>query len=150
MDNSEYNIQAKEVAHIIDIAISAFKNRPSDGFSTSDIDHFMKTYLELKDNAVNPEPKFANLKSLKQTKNDALVFFQEGSGKTVEYFWETISEQNIPLKRETKKLDKILKRGKIKNGMEYDWLIDTYNSHNLSQDEASKINNMIERFENGK
>lgn len=150
MNKSEYEIQAKEVAHIIDIAISAFKNHPTDEFSTSDIGYFMSTYLELKDKTVNPAPKFANLKSLKQTKNDALIFFQEGSGKTVEYFWRTISEQNIPLKRETKKLDKILKRGKIKNEMEYDWIIDTFNSHTLTKDEATKIDGMITKFESGK
>ena len=150
MNKPEYDIQANEVANIIDIAIRAFKDHPSDGFSESDINHFVNTYSELKDNAINPEPKFANLKSLKQVKSDALIFFQEGSGKSVDCFWKTISEQKIPLKRETNKLDKILKKGKIKDEMEYDWLIDTYTSFSLTDHEIDKINGMIEKFENGK
>jgi hypothetical protein len=150
MNNPEYNTQAKEVAEIIDIAINSLKKNPPEDFSTAHIEHFINTYLDFKNQAINPEPRFKNIQSLTQLKNESLIYFQEGSGKAVDEFWKTITEKNIPLTRKANHLNKMLKRGKIKNKVEYDWLIDTYNSHTLSQDEVGKINDMIAKFENGK
>lgn len=153
MNNSEYNIQAKEVAGIIDIAISTFKKYPPEEFSPSHTDQFINTYLDFKNKALNPEPRFQNLKSLKQIKNDALIYFQEGSGKAVNEFWKELTLKNIPFKR-VNSLEKIMKRGKIKNQMEYDKVIDTYNSYietnTLSKDDIDKINALIAGFESSK
>lgn len=150
MNNLEYNARAIEVAEIIDIAMSTFKKYPPEEFTSSHIDQFINTYLDFKKKALNPEPKFQNLKSLKQIENDALIYFQEGSGKAVTEFWKEVAQKRMSLKR-SNNLIKILKRGKIKNRAEYDKVIDTYNSYletnSLSVDEVNKLNDLISKFE---
>jgi len=77
--------------------------------------------------------------------------FQEGSGNHVEAFWKEIKNAGLPFKRENK-LVKILKRGKIKNALEYDFIIDVLVPYQqeglLTQEEVVLLNQMIGEFEN--
>ncbi len=55
---------------------------------------------------------------------DVFTYFQEANGDTVEYFWRRLKEENLDSKRVTK-LELILKRARIKNQEEYDFVTDT-------------------------
>jgi hypothetical protein len=153
MNKLDYKIQAELLVKVIDIAIECFKNNPPVEFEESHINQFVNTYLDFKNKAINPEPRFNNIKSLNQIKNDVLIYFQEGTGNAVNAFWKKISLNNIDIKR-TNKLEKILKRGKIKNQTEFDNVIDLYNSYiesnSISQEDILKINNLISEFEKSK
>lgn len=124
MPTKIYLEKAQNLSKAIDIAIDVVKKNPPKGFDQSLIDHFTKTYLESKNMALNPEPKYANTKSLSYIINDVFIYFQEGSGDDVNIFWKEIKKAGLPYKRENK-MDKIFKRKRIKNQVEYDFVIDT-------------------------
>jgi hypothetical protein len=149
MAKSNYAEQAQLISRAIDIAIASVKKFPPKDFSNDHIKHFIDTYLEYKKGALDPEPGYHNMKSLLYIKSDILTYFQESAGKAVEYFWKEVKKNNLELKRENK-LKKILKRGKIKNDLEYDFVIDVLVSYQqeglITEDEANKLNQMIGTF----
>ena len=110
-------------------------------------------YKESKNNVIIPEPQYKNLASLKHHIQDVFTYFQEGSGDTVEYFWNRIIEENLDYKRENK-LEKILKRGKIRGRVEYDYLTDMIlvaEQVGLStKSETEKLSNMLTEYETKK
>ncbi len=150
MIKSNYTEQAKILSEAIDIAIESLKKFPPKGFDNTHLNHFINTYLEFKNNALNPNPKYQNSKSLSYIKDDVFTYFQEGTGEAIHYFWKQINVRNLGYKRENKLL-KILKRQKIKNQIEYDFIIDVlvpYQQEGLiSRAEVSELNKMISEFE---
>jgi len=147
----DYNSSAQQLVDIIDIALDCFQSFPPENFNITHVNQFVKTYIDYKEKVINPEPKFRNIKSLNYLVNDTLIYFQESTGRTVEEFWKKIQSNQIDIKRENK-FEKILKRGKIKNNIEYDTIIDLYN-HYLeskipSKEEINRVNDMITQFEN--
>ena len=95
------------------------------------------------------DPKYQNLASLKYRVNDVLTYFQEASGAGVEYFWQQIAEQQLGYKRENK-LAKILKRNRIKDDIEYDFIIDVImpyqQEHIITSEEVSILNDLLLKF----
>jgi hypothetical protein len=150
MSKIDYDSQAELTIKVIDIAIKCFTNYPPKEFEESHIKQFVNTYMDFKNKVINPEPRFKNTKSIEQIKNDVLIYFQEGTGDAVNSFWHEVNTQKLEIKR-TNNLEKILKRGKIKNQNEYDLIIDLYNSYQdskiITEKDISKINTMILDFE---
>lgn len=97
----------------IDIAIKAFEKFPAKNYTVENIKHSVGVYNGWKNDCLNPDKKFHNLTSLKYIVTNVFIFFQEGSDEAVEYFWKEIKNQDLGYVRENK-LEKILKRGKIK------------------------------------
>ncbi len=135
----------------IDIAIEAFQNECPANFTPHHQEHFINTYKRWKESCLNPEDKFRNLGSLKYTIQDVFTFFQEGSGPTVEYFWNKLEKAGLDFKRENK-LGKILKRGKVKNRVEYDYVTDmlvvAQQKEIVTELEAQRLSEMLGKFEN--
>ena len=150
MIKDKYTESSNNLVKAIDIAIDAFKKYPPKIWDTKTLDQVINTYSEFKNNAENPEPQFHNLKSLSYKINDVFIYFQEGSGDAVDKFWDKIKEVNLPYKRENK-LGKILKRKKINNKIEYDFVIDVlvpYQQENLiNKDDVILLNKLIGEFE---
>ena len=150
MSKQDCNSKADLLIKVIDLAISCFTNIPPEGWEESHIKQFVNTYLDYKSKVVSPEPRFKNVKSLNQIRNDILIYFQEGSGKTVDAFWNEIYTKKFDIKR-VNKFKQLLKRGKIKNHNEYDLVIDLYNAYieskMLSKEEVDQINDLISSFE---
>ncbi len=145
-----YENEAKNLAQAIDIAIKSIKKYPPENFQTHQINHFINTYLDIKNKALNPEPQFKKLSSLKYLIKDTLIFFQESSGKNVNYFWIEIENKKLPYKRENKVLN-ILKKNKIKNKLEYDYVIDTIIPFKqkglISTEQSNQLKQLIAEFE---
>lgn len=145
MKDLEYKIEVDNLNKVINIAIDVIKNNPPKGFSPENINHFLNTYLDFK-NAINkPSPEHRNKKSLKYHINDVFTFFQESHGEAVNLFWDNIKKNNLPYKRENKLL-KILKRKKINNDVEYNFIIDVinpYKSDGLINDEDINLINLL-------
>ncbi len=153
MSKTDYNSQAELIVNVIDLAINCFtKNAPKE-FEENHIKQFVNTYIDYRNKVINPEPQFRNLKSLKYIKNDILTYFQEGTGKTVDVFWKEVNEKQFGIVR-VNKFEKVLHRGKINNQIEYDIIIDLYNSYietnMLSNIEIIKINELILGYEKSK
>jgi len=86
----KYTIEATKLAMAINIAVEAIQKFPPKDYLSEHVHQFIKVYQDTKEACLNPEARFRNLVSLKYSRNDILIFFQESSGKAVEYFWENI------------------------------------------------------------
>ena len=140
----KYKIAAENLAKASDIAIAVVQKFPPKGWNEhyvtenkNEINHFIDVYKEWKEMALNPKPQYCNMQSLKYVYQDIFTEFQEGSGTFIEEFWKEIKAQNLPYKRENK-LPKILKRKKINNIHEFDFVTDIivpYKQEGLINDE---------------
>ena len=150
MASKNYETESLRLSMAIDIAIIAFETFPPKLFTEENIKHVLSVHKEWKNDCLNPEPKYRTLASLKHIFVNVFTSFQEGSGETVEYFWKEIKAQNLGYVRENK-LEKILKRGKIKNMQEYDFIVDVIVPYKqegmISDDQVLELNNMIAAFE---
>lgn len=121
----------------IDIAISSFQNYPPKGFDKSHIKHIINTYLDSKNKALNPEPQFEKVSSLKYIAEEVFTYFQESTGETVNVFWEQIKQENLPYQR--------------KNKIEYDFITDVIVPYEqeglLSKDDVKTLTQLLKEFE---
>jgi len=151
VNKTKYDEKAELIARLIDIAVDCFMVSPPNDWDERQVKHFVKVYSDWKNETINPRPEFHNVKSLSYMLSNVLTYFQEGSGQAVETFWKEVNSQELDIKREDRFV-KILKRGKIKNDIEYDIIIDLFNvyveSNSLSGDDVDKLNKMIANFEN--
>lgn len=123
MAKQNYIDKAYNLSQTIDVAIDAVGKYPPKDWQGSHVEHFIKVYLSFKDNALEPQPQFKNIQSLKSVEANVFTYFQEGSGDAVNYFWEQIKQHELPYKRQNKILE-ILKRKRIKDEIEYDFVTD--------------------------
>ncbi|MFH7018680.1 hypothetical protein [Flavobacterium sp. FlaQc-47] len=153
MKIDKYQVESTNLSKAIDIAINILKKFPPKGWDEKTVLHVVTHSLEIKGNVLNPETQFRNLKSLKYSIEAVFTKFQEMHGVFVEEFWKEIKAQNLPYQRENKML-KILKRKKINNIHEYDFVIDVivpYEQEGLiNHDEVVLLNDLIAQFENRK
>lgn len=150
MTRLTYEERAKNLSQAVDIAIKTLQENPPKGFTPALVEHTVNCYLDWRNKAINPEPQFKNSKSLKYIENDVFTLFQESAGYGINLFWDKIKEQKLPFKRENK-LVKILKRNKIKNQIEYDFIADVivpYEQEKLiNQDDIKILNQLMSDFE---
>lgn len=155
MAKSEKYIKlANDLCKVTEIAIYSIQKYPDKNWR----DEYTKFkgiefYSKCKELIENAGSKFQNISSLKYDQDAIFTFFQESSGDDVEEFWKQIREQNLPFKRENKML-KILKRKKINNDVEYNFVIDVMVAYLqeglITNEEVILLNNYIENFENKK
>ncbi|MDR1730049.1 MAG: hypothetical protein LBR52_05240 [Prevotellaceae bacterium] len=150
MVSEKYNEAAKNLIKAIDIAIDVVRQYPPKGYESNHIAQFISTYLDIKKSIVNPDPQYMKMSSLKYKEEDVFIYFQEASGETVNEFWKRIKESGLPYKRENK-MAKILKRKKIRNDIEYDYVIDTIvplqQEGVLSKEDVSLLEQMMAQYE---
>ncbi len=150
MPSEKYIEQSTNLIKAIDIAIEVVKSIPPNGFNEVHVQLFLETYLRIKKQIIEAEPKFQTLTSLKYDINSVFTYFNEGAGETVNEFWKRIKESNLPYERENK-LEKILSKRKIKNRQEYDYVIDTmvpFKQEGIINDsDFELLNQLIGEFE---
>jgi hypothetical protein len=150
MKSAKYLQAVENLVKAIDIAIDVVKVSPLKDFREQDKQQFILVYSDWKEDIINPEPQYANMASLKYSIDAVFTYFQEGSGQTVELFWQKIKEVDLPYKRENK-MAKILKRKRIKNDIEFDFVIDVlvpYQQEGLiNEDDVVLLNKLIGDFE---
>jgi len=146
-----YEDQANYLAQSIDTAIDAFKKFPPHEWNENHTNHIIKFYLDVKERVQNPQPQFKNKTSFKYLVNDVFTYFNESEGNAVNYFWSEIRASDLPYYRENK-MAKILKRNKIKDQIEYDFVTDVmvaYQQEGLITNlQANALGEMIEKFQN--
>lgn len=145
-----YKQEAEKLAKVVDIAIESFqKYRPVE-VDENVLPFLLKTYTRWKDEALNPNPRNNNLKSLDFLHTCVFTPFQEGKGETYEYFWKRLKEENLYYKR-VDKLSKILKRKRIVNEEEYEFiniaLVPLKQEGTINDEEFEKLSDMLGAFE---
>jgi hypothetical protein len=124
MPSERYINQSENLKKAIEIAIEVIKTNPPKGFTDQHVQLFIDTYIRVKKQIINAEPKLQTLTSLKYDIDTVFTFYNESVGETVNEFWKRIKKSGLPYERENK-LKKILSKKKIKNQQEYDYVIDT-------------------------
>lgn len=151
MASEKYNLAVKNLLRVIDIAIEVVKKYPPRGFEKKHLSLFIDNYNDIRNMLNKPNPKFMKMSSLKYKIEDVFIYFQEASGETVNEFWKRINKEGLPYKR-VNKMQKLLKRGKIKNDIEFDYIIDTIvpleQEGIINTNDVIKLNEMIFDFEN--
>lgn len=148
-----YEQEAQKFAAAVDIAIETMKKFPHPLLTAEQIEQSVKTYEEWKQMALHPQPQFKKIASLKYLVEALFTYFNEASGKDVEYFWKEIRNKNLGYERENK-LEKILLRGYIKTRHEYDFVTDglvIYQQEGaITQEQAAQLSAMLGDYENRK
>lgn len=150
MASGKYLEQAANLVKAIDIAIDVIRTTPPKGFDQKQIQTVLQSYDGFKKQVVEAEPKFKTLASLKYDIENVFTYFQEASGDTVNEFWRRIKEAGLPYER-VNKMDRLLKRKKIKNQIEYDYVVDTIvplqQAGILSNEDVKRLHEMIKSYE---
>lgn len=116
-----YEEESEKLIKAIDIAIDSFHKYLPKDWEMNHLVHTVDCYKNWKEQVINSTSK--SLTSLKYHINDVFTYFNEVTGQTVEYFWQRINEEGLDYTR-TNKLEKILKQGKIRGRIEYDYVTD--------------------------
>ena len=145
-----YQEEVEKLCRAIDISIDSYKSYPPKDW-TPEIVNMVTSNLEKdKLSRIEVEPKFRTLASLKYDVEAVFTYFQEATGKTVEYFWKKIGEADLDYKRENK-LEKILNRGKIKGRIEFEYVTDMIlvaeQLGMTSKEETIKLSIMLGEYE---
>jgi hypothetical protein len=143
-----YNKRAKEYLEALEIAIEILE-------TNSSIDVEMKKrmmeYTRLEINlTLNREKKFRNISSLSISEKEYFTYWNEATGDHVEKFWNEIRNAELNYKRKNY-LEDILKRNRIKNIHEFNYVVDTLiiaqQEERISTKEAKLLNDYLADFE---
>jgi hypothetical protein len=115
----KYAIEAGKLLKAIDIAIETNIKYPSGKYTQ----HIIDTLTEWKQRAINPEKRYRKLASLKYLHHDIFNHYNTASGDKVDYFWKRIKEEGLDY-HPVDILDKVLKKKRITNRIEYDYIGD--------------------------
>ncbi|MCQ2218324.1 MAG: hypothetical protein MJZ33_07585 [Paludibacteraceae bacterium] len=150
MTSKKYFEACDNFVKAVDVANEVLLNYPH-GRTKEDIDGDIEINNKRRDLALYAEKEFQTMQCLNSLVEAFFTYFQECVGPDVEEFWRRIKEANLPYERENK-LEKIMKRGRIRNDIEYDYVVDTIVPFQqegiISEDDVKKLNDMIEKFEN--
>ena len=144
-----YQDRAERLSKAVDIAVKIVSEseRFGDDFKTLMI-NFCN---QVKQMALNPEPQFKKVASIKYLENDFLTYWNESPDKEVDRFWIELHKNGIDFEKKDT-IQTVLKRGKIKDIHEFDNIIDNIvvaeQIGRINQEQVIKLNKMIGDFEN--
>lgn len=153
MASKKFIEATQNLSKAAEIAIESLEKFPPKEYDLDSYKHILYCCKERLFFINNPEPKYQNLRSLKYLEEDVFIRFKECNGESIEEFWRRIKEENLPFKRENK-MAKILKRKKINNDIEYDFITDVIVPYQqegmITEEEVILLNTYLGNFENRK
>lgn len=145
-----YQERAERLANAIDVADKIVRN--SQTIPEDSKHHFLNWGREVRDNALNPEPQFKKVASIKFLENDFLIYWNEAKGPDIDEFWTEIHKNGIDFERKDT-IQTVLRRNKIKDIHEYDSVIDNIavaeQKGKIGQAQVKELNRLIGEFEQG-
>ena len=143
-----YQERADRLAKTVDIADKII--RDSNTIPEESKFQFINWGQLIKDKALNPEPQFRKVVSIKYLENDFLIYWNESEGPDIDKFWKELNENGINFER-TDAIQLVLKRKKIKNIHEYDNIIDNIvvaeQTGKIDKNQAVELNKLLYEFE---
>ena len=98
----------------------------------------------------NPRKEHQNSKSLKSLESDFLYYWNEAQNDDTNKFWDEIQNSGLKFKRKDK-LNEVFKRGKIKNEIEYNYIIDimivAFQLGKINEEQFKLLNKYVGEFE---
>lgn len=143
--SAKYLARARALADAIDLSIGLCAALPA-----HERDAMVKHALDCKKRALEPEPPFANPRSLAYLEDAFLTYWNEASGEHIERFWQLVAERRRPFQRKDV-IREVLSRGRINNDIEYQTVTDSVviqqQIGKISRAEADRLSKMLARFE---
>lgn len=106
---------------------------------------------QIKQLALNPEPQFKKVASIKYLETDFFTYWNESADKEVDKFWIELHKNGIDFEKKDT-IQTVLKRGKIKDIQEFDNIIDNIVAAEqvgrINREQTIELNKMIGDFEN--
>jgi hypothetical protein len=90
---SKYEEQADKLAKAVDIAEQVIKE--SADFNPELAKPMLDFGTQVKHKALNPEPQFKKIGSLKYLESDFFTFWNESDGPDVDKFWDKVFESRL-------------------------------------------------------
>jgi hypothetical protein len=144
-----YQERAERLAKAVDIAIKIINE--SDRFGNDFKTPMINFCNQVKQMALNPEPQFKKVASIKYLENDFLTYWNESAEKEVDKFWNQLYKNGIDFERKDT-IQTVLKRGKIKDIHEYDNIVDNIvvaeQIGRINKEQAIELSQMMGDFEN--
>jgi len=144
-----YENELTAFVKLVQLAIESYTQYPP--YAQEHVDSTVRHLEHERSEAINGPGKYRNLRSLDQRVDDILIYFNEGAGTTVDYFWKRIKEEGLPYERKDV-LKIVLERGKIRGRQEYDVVTDTFvpaqQEGRISAEEFERLSNMLGEYEN--
>jgi hypothetical protein len=145
---SKYEEQADKLVKAVNIAERIIKE--SADFNAELAKSMLDFGTQVKHMALNPEPQFRRIVSLKYLESDFFTFWNESSGADVDKFWHRVFESKLGYVRKNA-IQAVLKRRKIKNVHELDFITDNIvvyeQTGRLNQEQLIELNKYIGEFE---
>jgi len=143
-----YQERAERLAKAVDIAVKIIDE--SDRFGNDSEIPMVNFCNQIKQMALNPEPQFKKVASIKYLENDFLIYWNESTGKEVDKFWTELYKNGIDFDRKDT-IKTVLKRGKIKDIHEFDNIVDNIvvaeQIGQINKEQAIELSQMIGDFE---
>lgn len=143
-----YNEKANEIVKAIELAKEVILD--STELAQEMKEHMIDFGNETKELALNPEPQFRKVASLKYLENDFFIYWNETEGEDIEKFWKKVSANKLNFKRKDI-IQKVLKRKRIKDIHEYNVIVDrlvvAQQLEQINQSEAQLLSRLIGEFE---
>ena len=142
---TKYEIKADMLLRAIDLVYEFYKNDSS--LTEANLDFINKIFTSDK-NLINTSKRMSYLT---QIETELFTYFNEASGKKIDAFWEQIKLHELDFERKDL-LKKILKRGKIRGTIEFDFVTDSMvalrQDGRITEAQYADLSRMIGEFEN--
>ncbi len=143
-----YQERADRLAKTADIADKII--RDSNTIPEASKHQFLNWGQLVKDKALNPEPPFRKVVSIKFLENDFLIYWNESEGPDIDKFWKELNEKEIDFERKDI-IQLVLKRKKIKNIHEYNYVTDNIvvaeQIVRIDKEQVAELNRLLSEFE---
>ncbi len=143
-----YQERADRLAKTVDIAVKIIHE--SDRYGNDFKTPMINFCNQVKQMALNPEPQFKKVASIKYLESDFLTYWNESADKEVDEFWTELYKNGIDFERKDI-IKTVLKRGKIKDIHEYDNIVDNIvvaeQIGRINKEQAIELSQMIGDFE---
>jgi len=145
---TKYENQLKQLALAVKVAEEVFSDHSiAIDQDKADMIEFGRETLSL---AENPEPNFANIRSLRFLVKDFLAYWNEEKGPHVDQFWARLTTAESIYERQNI-ISLVIDRGRIADESEYEYVIDVISNLSrkakLGNEEVRRLNDLIIAFE---
>jgi hypothetical protein len=140
--SAKYLARANALAEAIDLAKQMREGALGPGADT-DMTLFEQ---EMKRMALEPEPAFAKLASLKHAEQAFLTYWNEATGPHIEAFWRELAKRGLTFQRRDVGRA-ALSRGRITSRVDYDAVKDAISDERFTDAEKKKLDKMLGAYE---
>lgn len=143
-----YDERARQFAQAVDVVIGVVMGSPS--YSDTDKATLTQGFAELRHMALEPQPQFRRVASLRYLEEALLSGWNDANGPEADHIWSEIRKLGLPYTRKDV-LSTILKRKRIKDQHEFDYVTDSIviaqQEGRITEEQAIALDRMLMDFQ---